>query len=258
MSASDLRQITRYIALGDSICIDLYPALDLASRRSMAPPEGVGAASLLYKNQDWLWSEFAGHDLASYNPEMVFTNLTADGATTTDVLEDQVAALPDDTGPTLVTLTAGGNDLLWSFGLSEEESRRARHRTERNLREIVRRVRGHFEAVTIIVGTVYDPSDGTALTDDGFLDFADSMLRQLLLAGLHAYNDAVAEIADQEDCLLADIHGHFLGHGTTVKDRAERWYWEGLIIEPSARGASEVRRLWLRCLGAEPPDTTGS
>jgi hypothetical protein len=75
-----------------------------------------------------------------------------------------------------------------------------------------------------------------------------------LLAGLHAYNDAVAEITDEEGCLLADIHGHFMGHGTTVKDRAERWYWQGLIIEPSARGASEVRRLCLRCLKVEPAD----
>ncbi len=249
MSTLDPRTIARYIALGDSICIDLYPALDVASLRGIAPPEGVGAASLLYKNQDWLWPEFAGRDLASLNPEMRFINLTADGATTLDVLEDQVAALPRDTGPALVTLTAGGNDLLWMFGSTEEENARGLHLTGRNLREIIRQVRAHFEVVTIIVGTVYDPSDGTALADEGFLDFGDGVLRQLLLSGLHAYNDAVAEIAAQEGCLLADIHGHFLGHGTAVPDRAERWYWEGSIIEPSARGASEVRRLWLGCLG---------
>jgi len=252
VNTPDLRSITRYVALGDSICIDLYPALDLASRRSPELPAGVGAASLLYQNQDWLWPDFAGHDLASYNPEMAFTNFTADGATTTDVLEDQVAVLPADSGPALVTLTAGGNDLLWMSGSSEEGCTRALRQAERNLREIIRRVRDHFEAVTIIVGTVYDPSDGTALTDDGYWGYGDSMLKELSRSGLDGYNDAVAEIAAEEGCLLADIHGHFMGHGTTVKDRAERWYWQGLIIEPSARGASEVRRLWLRCLEAEP------
>jgi lysophospholipase L1-like esterase len=152
VNTSDLPNITRYIALGDSICIDLYPALDVASRQSMEPPGGVGAASLLYKNQDWLWPEFEGHDLASLNSEMAFTNLTADGATTTDVLEDQVSALPGDTGPAVVTLTAGGNDLLWTFGSSEEEGQRALRQTGANLREIIRRVRAHFEGVTIIVG----------------------------------------------------------------------------------------------------------
>jgi lysophospholipase L1-like esterase len=244
--------LTRYVALGDSISIDLYPALDLAGRQGIAPPDGVGAVSLLYRNQDRLWPEFTGHDLLTHHGRIELTDLTADGATTYEVLDAQLPRLPRDEGRALATITAGGNDLLWLFGSCESEGRRALEKTGENLREIVRRVRGHFADVTIIVGTVYDPSDGTGQTDDALLDFGDGVLRGLILGWLHAYNDAVRGIAADEGCLLADIHEHFLGHGTTVGDPVERWYWEESIIEPSALGASEVRRLWLRCLGLEP------
>jgi hypothetical protein len=43
--------------------------------------------------------------------------------------------------------------------------------------------------------------------------------------------------------LLADVHRHFLGHGVTAPAQ-ERWYWSPNPIEPSARGASEIRRVW--------------
>jgi len=45
------------------------------------------------------------------------------------------------------------------------------------------------------------------------------------------------------------IHDHFLGHGLSKPDPDARWYWRHSIIEPSACGASEVRRLWLEALG---------
>jgi hypothetical protein len=43
--------------------------------------------------------------------------------------------------------------------------------------------------------------------------------------------------------MLAEVHAHFLGHGVSVLER-ERWYWRHNLIEPSARGASEIRRVW--------------
>ena len=51
-------------------------------------------------------------------------------------------------------------------------------------------------------------------------------------------------------CGVADIHARFLGHGLTEPDPPRRWYWDDMIIEPNARGASEVRRLWLRAVGS--------
>lgn len=68
---------------------------------------------------------------------------------------------------------------------------------------------------------------------------------------LHSYNAEVKRIANAEGCVCVDIHEHFMGHGRREPNPSERWYWPENIIEPGARGASEVRRLWLRALGVE-------
>jgi lysophospholipase L1-like esterase len=252
MSEIELKQMTRYVALGDSISIDLYPALDLAARRGIAPPDGVGAASLLYRNADWLWPEFAGVDLVNHAPGIQLVDLTADGAITDDVLDRQIPSLPpDDRRATLVTITAGGNDLLWLVGSEHEEGDRMLTRIIDNLRAIVHSVARHYERATIILGSVYDPSDGTGELGEETWLFGDQASRARLWRWLGTYNQAVQTIAAEASCRFADICGHFLGHGVSVPDPAERWYWDASIIEPSARGASEVRRLWLRCLGLE-------
>ena len=49
--------------------------------------------------------------------------------------------------------------------------------------------------------------------------------------------------------VLADVYAHFLGHGVAAED-ADRWYWRRSLIEPNARGASEVRRVWVDALHA--------
>jgi hypothetical protein len=49
--------------------------------------------------------------------------------------------------------------------------------------------------------------------------------------------------------LLAEVYGHFLGHGVTAPE-ADRWYWRRSLIEPNARGASEIRRVWMEALTA--------
>jgi hypothetical protein len=60
---------TKYIALGDSMSIDLYPALDagevdVAVALERMPTVGrvaaLGAASLLYQNSDELWPDDTG------------------------------------------------------------------------------------------------------------------------------------------------------------------------------------------------------
>jgi hypothetical protein len=45
------------------------------------------------------------------------------------------------------------------------------------------------------------------------------------------------------------VYAHFLGHGVSAAE-ADRWYWRRSPIEPNARGASEVRAVWLESLRA--------
>ena len=42
---------------------------------------------------------------------------------------------------------------------------------------------------------------------------------------------------------------HFLGHGMSAEE-SDRWYWRRSLIEPNARGASEIRHVWLDALRA--------
>jgi lysophospholipase L1-like esterase len=234
----------RYIALGDSISIDLYPAEDVALRyRGLASSDHVGAVSLFVRNDDRLWPEFRGRDLRTLRPSLRFDslldNLTNDGATTHSLLL-QVEHIAHDDEPALVTITAGGNDLLTYLGwMGSSPSAEIAER----LRTAIGRVLDLRPSAVVIVGTVYDPSDGTYLLPG----YAKSLHREA--AWLDEYNDLVRRIVAADGRLrLADIHQHFLGHGLSAPED-ERWYLRESIIEPGARGASEVRRLWLEAIG---------
>jgi lysophospholipase L1-like esterase len=232
-----------YTALGDSISIDTYPLHDVQQRHpGKASTDRLGAAALLFRNDDKLWPEFRGRDLHSLQPELRFDygrdDLTADGATTESLL-GQIEHVQRDHRPALVTITAGGNDLLGHIGHLFNPvaaiAKRLHHAVARLLH-----LRPH---ATVLLGTVYDPSDGTNLLPD-FDRKLDREAEWLL-----AYNDEVRRFAATDPRLrLADIHRHFLGHGAAVTED-ERWYLVESIIEPSARGASEVRRVWLEALG---------
>jgi hypothetical protein len=84
-----------YTTLGDSMSIDIY-----------AGGPGRGATSLLHTNRDADFPDWAGRDLASRGYEVL--DLTADGATTADVLEWQLPPLPSSAD--LVTLTGAVGD----------------------------------------------------------------------------------------------------------------------------------------------------
>ena len=240
-----------YVALGDSMSIDLYPALDVGAmeiavaleRKSyvgeMAP---LGAASLLYRNDEEQWPDDAGDDLVSRIPTLTFRNLAQDGATIGDVFGDQLEALGESDAPTLITLSIGGNDLLGAFA-----SRHAAGLLMQIARDVLEAydallgaVRSLRPSSTLVLTTVYDPSDGTRKVP-GLFDAGGP----LPLEALDRLNDGIRALAARtEGALLGDVHAHFLGHGVSVPE-SERWYWRRSLIEPSARGASEIRRVWL-------------
>jgi lysophospholipase L1-like esterase len=233
-----------YLALGDSISIDIYPAHDVERRYpGKASTDRLGAVSLLYQNDDRFWPAFRGRDLHSLQPRLRFDrdhdDLTADGATTHSLLR-QVERIERNEEPTLVTITAGGNDLLGEIGSSGADPVPA---IVERLRTSIGRLFELRPNATVVVGTVYDPSDGTNRLP-GIPSTLDNEAEWL-----SAYNDAVRSLVSTDPrLLLADIHRHFLGHGMSVPT-ADRWYLQESIIEPSAWGASEVRRLWLEALG---------
>ena len=248
---------SEYIAIGDSMSIDLYPALDLGETDVAVALERVthagaiapvGAASLLHSNDIDRWPDFAGDDLASRFPGISLTNLCADGATIGDVVSEQLPEVDASEAATLITVTVGGNDLLSAF---------ARHGRSPLLASIVRDIAQAYEYVvgelsglrpnaTIVATTVYDPSDGTGLMP-GVFDGAGV----LPLEHLDALNDHIRALADRHAHVrVADVHAHFRGHGVSAPE-AERWYWRRSLIEPSALGASEIRRTWLEALPDE-------
>ncbi len=95
-----------YVALGDSISIDLY-----------AGGPGRGGPSLLARNRDDDFPEWRGRDLATLHPRSRFELLALDGATVPTVLDVQLPQLRGiDRRPDLVSLTIGGAPGRCSLG----------------------------------------------------------------------------------------------------------------------------------------------
>ena len=244
----------RYLALGDSMSIDLYPALDagetdvaVALERS-AEAGGVaalGAASQLVANDDARWPEFAGRDLQTLSPGVAAQTLAADGATIGDLFSEQLPLVDGGGGPTLVTLTLGGSDLLGAFGGVAGAARMAAA-----VRDIVQayshcvgELARRLPDATLVLTTVCDPTDGTGQAPGLVVGRA-----ALPLAELAALNAHIRQLAARTPgARLADAHAHFMGHGATAPE-AERWYWRRSVVEPSVVGASELRRVWLEAL----------
>ena len=170
--------------------------------------------------------------------------LAVDGATTEDVLESQLGALDaiDASEDTVVTLTAGGNDLLSLLGATDGAGQAGVVRILRNLDAILEAVRGRLPRAVLLVANVYDPTDGTgdleghrlppaatiadgwlhpaATIADGWLHpaatIADGWLRPQEMRWLRDYNAGVDRLCGQRGARLIDVHGHFAGHGRSA------------------------------------------
>ena len=230
-----------YAALGDSISIDEY-----------AGGLGLGGASLFAHNRDDNFPQWRGRDLATMHPGLRYHLLAVDGGTTENVLDHQLPQLEQSgAGPAVVTLTVGGNDLLAAYG----DTRRALRVIEvvrRRVGQTLRRLRPLMRAPNdpIIVGTVYDPSDGTgAAARVGLPPWPDVVD---LLAQLNA---DLRSVAGEHGARVADIHRRFLGHGLLRGDPAQthprpgdRDLWYCNVIEPNAWGAGGVRTAFWEAL----------
>jgi lysophospholipase L1-like esterase len=164
-----------HLALGDSISIDDYTGV-----------HGGGAAAQLARK---------------LGVELV--DLTRDGNTTHGVLADlgRAPAAAD-----VVTLTAGGNDLLGG------EAPRA---ILRRLHQIARRIQPL--GARAVINTIYDPSDG-----DNHLGRHELGLSRLaaieLRRRLNAVNRGIKKLAGEHGFLLADLELLFHGHGVASSE----------------------------------------
>ena len=220
----------QYTALGDSMSIDVY-----------AGGAGRGAASLLHRNRDTDFPDWAGRDLAARGYAAV--DLSYDGATTAGVLERQLPRL--DRRPDLVTLTIGGNDLMGAYGDTA-----AAEAVVRTVAGRVDRILAALAGTRTVVTTVYDPSDGTGAVPGGHLPPWPDAPRLLGLLNGH-----LADLAARHGAAVADVHAQFQGHGAAVGDPgqssprpANRALWYCGVIEPNAWGAHEIRRTWWAAL----------
>ncbi len=230
-----------HVALGDSISIDEY-----------AGGPGRGGAALLARNRDDEFPDWRGRDLSTLHGRLQHHLLAVDGGTTRTLLEFQLPRLEAaGVAPRVVTLTIGGNDVLAAYG-DTAGARRIVRTVGRRVEQALGRIRHLMRDPDdpIVLGTVYDPSDGTGdAARVGLPPWPDVVD---VLAELNARLRAVA--ADH-GARIAEIHDHFLGHGLRAGDPAQRdprpsdrdlWYCN--IIEPNAWGADAVRACFWRAL----------
>jgi hypothetical protein len=241
----------RYVALGDSMSIDLFAALDVGATDvavalerdpGAGHVEPLGAASLLYRNDEARYPDMMGADLVSIHPGIEFQQLASHGATIGDVFGEQLSVLGDSRERTLITLTIGGEDLFSAFSARPKPQLLARIASDLTdaydlLVDAIRRARPDS---LLLLTTVCDPSDRLAKIP-GILDDVGT----LPLSALESFNNHIrARAGATPGIVLADADAEFLGHGQSV-DEADRWYWKRSPLELNARGAHELRRVWL-------------
>ncbi len=181
---------------------------------------GLDPGQLLVRNDDRLFPEFQGQDLVSRGPARL-EHRAVDGATVAS-LPTQVRGL-DPSGPSVAILTVGGNDLLQGLLVDRGPG--------------VKRFGAALDASIlnlpirpVLIGNVYDPTFGNDALD--FTGVEPGLARE----SLRRVNATIAAVAARYGTLV-DLHAHFLGGDAG---------WFARTIEPSLRGASEIRRCFLR------------
>ena len=180
---------------------------------------GVHPGQLLVQNDDRLFPEFQGQDLTSRGPARL-EHRARDGATV-DGLPSQAQGLRVE-GRALALITIGGNDLL--RGLIRDTG--AGMVTFANALDIFVQ---QLPIRPVVLGNVYDPTLGDDLRNFVGVDAA------IARKNLQRMNTTIQEIASRYGQFV-DLHAYFLKGDPS---------WFTATIEPSLRGASEVRRAFL-------------
>ena len=189
---------------------------------------GVHPGQLLLRNNDALFPEFKGRDLLTRGPARL-DHRAVDGATVQG-LAAQSRGLRREQGPSVALLSVGGNDLLRGLAADTGKAVRA---FENQLDQFLRRL----PVRPVLLATVYDPTFG----DDSrnFLGIDARIAR----ANHRRVNEVIAGLASRYGEVV-DVHAHFLRGDPS---------WFTRTIEPSLRGASEIRRAFLPAVLSQQP-----
>jgi acyl-CoA thioesterase-1 len=196
---------------------------------------GVTPGRLLVRNDDRRFPEWRGLDLSAGGPARL-VHRARDGATASG-LPAQASDLPAPAvgGAAMALVTVGGNDLLTGLAADGGPGVAAFAGTlEAFLEELPVR--------PVLLGNVYDPTFG----DDArnFLGVDPALAR----SSHRRLNAALAGLAARFGALV-DLHAHFLTGDPS---------WFTRTIEPSLRGASEIRRaFWPRVSRLQPATAGG-
>jgi len=226
-----------YIGMGDSISIDYYTGI----------PYG-GGISLFYRNLDDMYPDFRGRDLVSLFPGIECFNIAVDGERASGMagqleILTNIARKKGVGDRALVTLTIGGNDILAFINTRYFAGRSFQSRLDMFLLELQNRINNILSEirdafnndVDIIIGSIYDPTDGSGILYG--MDISS------VLSSLEEINEAIMNLGVRHGAAFADIHNHFLGHGNGTDD-----CWYTGEIEPNSKGGSEVRRVFWETL----------
>lgn len=243
----------RVIFLGDSI-----------TERYGASEDGLAYVGLMEQNDDTVWPERAGDDLATLYPDLTeFVDVSRGGATTDTLLSSQIPKLDDQMsfpaeGESIVVITIGGNDVTLLLTSGSTDYSEPLQTIQDNLREIV----GFFQdpanfpdGAYLYVTNVYDPSDGTGQADECFygLDLSH------LMEPMAQTNAGYAAMAEELGFAMVDMHGHYLGHGFNADDQTNEhyagddyalWFYQD-CIHPNDAGHNEIRRLFMSAIRGE-------
>jgi lysophospholipase L1-like esterase len=217
-----------YASLGDSLSTDDYTGI-----------EGGGAAALLFANHP-MWPDYNGRDLLSSFPGAEHLDLAGNGATLSDVIRTQLPKLREQPAD-LITFAAGLEDLVGMIDavlpgagpfVDAAELSRAYNVVEDWFARAIRALGEVAGDATVLVTTMYDPSDGSG-------EVAGRPKWGEWLKFLQTMNDRIRTGAEAIGAHLVDIAPSFEGHGP---HGAEPWLVPG--TEPNARGAAAIRDSW--------------
>ena len=198
-----------YLALGDSISIDDYTGV-----------AGGGAVSQ--------FARLVGADSVQ--------NLARDGHTTEGILTSLEVVF---NRPNVVTLTAGGNDLLeMAMGIGSLVDLPMGIVTEHAVKSSLDKLAQISERLAsfqcpVLINTIYDPTDGD-----------DALAAQLQIPAewrpvYDRLNAGIKTLAQDNGFLLSDLQKLFHGHGLASSEP-----WFVLEIEPNLAGATAIARHW--------------